>query len=103
MTVIHETNILGFSRSEGSGGSLYTLLYGSWMEKSNIYKKLLWKDVKIMSDVKEVTKKSNELEEFEILLLDVAKLSPEKKALVTAYTEGFITSEKRNEKKLTKV
>ena len=56
-----------------------------------------------MSDVKEVTKKSNELEEFEILLLDVAKLSPEKRALVTAYTEGFITAEKRAEKELTKV
>lgn len=56
-----------------------------------------------MSDVKEVTKKSKELEEFEILLLDVAKLSPEKRALVTAYTEGFIASAKRAEKELTKV
>lgn len=56
-----------------------------------------------MNAVKEVIKKSDELKEFEILLLDVAKLSPEKRALVTAYTEGFITSEKRNEKKLTKV
>lgn len=51
-----------------------------------------------MSGVKEVTKKPEELEEFEILLLDIAKLSPEKRAVVTAYTEGFIASEKRAEK-----
>ena len=66
-------------------------------------KKLLWKDVKFMNAVKEVIKKPDELEEFEILLLDIAKLSPGKRALVTAYTEGFIAAEKCTEKELTKV
>ncbi len=56
-----------------------------------------------MNAVKEVIKKPDELEEFEILLLDIAKLSPGKRALVTAYTEGFIAAEKCTEKELTKV
>ncbi|MCI8669227.1 MAG: hypothetical protein HFI34_06885 [Lachnospiraceae bacterium] len=56
-----------------------------------------------MSDLKEVIKKPDELEEFEILLLDVAKLSKEKRAVVTAYTEGFLARTKCDAKELTKV